>query len=148
MAPDRLVASARRILRTGGQFVMTNIEPSGMEDWSVYRYFPESLEIDRADLVPVEHFATLMEAADFGHVVAQRTRTIDSMDLRQVLAFADARSRASRFFAISDDAYEAGISRLRGRIDGGCPRDRRDPDCQALQRSVVLDAREQHAAHA
>lgn len=114
--PERLVAGARRILRPGGRFVMTNIDPWGMEDWAVYRYFPESLELDHADFVPVERFVGLMKDAGFDEIAAERSRTTQSTDLREVLAFADARHRSSQFLAISDDAYEAGIRRLREEV--------------------------------
>lgn len=114
--PEGLVTGARRVLRPGGQFVVTNIDPWGMEDWSPYLYFPECLEMDRADFVPVERLVALMTAVGFADIVAERTRTVRQLDLREVLAFAEARHRSSQFLAIPDDAYRAGIQRLRSEI--------------------------------
>ena len=36
---ERFVYEMLRVLRPGGRFVMTNIDPWSMVDWSIYRYF-------------------------------------------------------------------------------------------------------------
>ena len=39
---ERLLGELYRVLKPGGRFVMTNIDPWSMTDWIIYRYFPEA----------------------------------------------------------------------------------------------------------
>ena len=112
--PDKkkLLAEIFRVLRPCGRFAMTHIDPWSMENWNVYRYFPAARDLDYRDFVPVESFVTLMEAAGFQMICAQRSRRRQREDLRDFLAYASQRQRASQLIAISDEEYVSGIGRL------------------------------------
>ena len=109
---EELLTELFRVLKTGGRFVMTNIDPWSMTGWCIYRYFPEALELDRRDFVPVERFVDLMERAGFRDVQIERSRIEKRESLREFLAYASERQKASQFMAISDAAYRSGIRRL------------------------------------
>ena len=110
-----------RVLRPGGRFVMTNIDPWSMPDWVVYRYFPEALERDQRDFLTSAAFESEMREAGFVEIAVERRTTRMERSLSAFLAYASERHRASQFSALSDVAYEAGLARLRGAVagDGG-----------------------------
>ena len=43
-----------RVLRPGGRFVLTNIDPWSMVDWAIYQFFPETLDLDGDDFLPAD----------------------------------------------------------------------------------------------
>ena len=114
---EAFVHEAHRVLRPGGRFVMTNIDPWTMLDWSIYRFFPETLELDQHDFLPAETFASLMREAGFVRVAVERLSVRRDTTLAELLAYASDRHRASQFMAISDAAYAAGLERIRAAID-------------------------------
>ncbi len=109
---ERLLGELYRVLKPGGRFVMTNIDPWSMTDWIIYRYFPEALEMDYRDFLPIERFVDLMEGTGFSAVRATPTCLSKKEELREFLAFARDRHRASQLMAIPDGAYETGIEKL------------------------------------
>jgi len=101
-----------RVLRPGGRFVMTNIDPWSMTNWAIYRYFPEALALDCQDFLPVGQFLDLMRAVGFQGVSARQEERSSWRDAEEFLAFASDRHRASQLMAISNEAYTAGLQRL------------------------------------
>lgn len=97
---------------------MTNIDPWAIPGWLVYRYFPEARELDHQDFVLAERFAALMGEIGFQEVHVQRTDLSRDEDLREFLAYASKRHRASQLMAISDEAYRAGLQRLEQAVAG------------------------------
>ena len=45
----RLIAEMYRLLKPGGRFAITNIDPWSMRDWIIYRYFPAARTRDLAE---------------------------------------------------------------------------------------------------
>jgi SAM-dependent methyltransferase len=101
-----------RILRGGGRFVMTNIDPWSMPGWLVYRYFPAAQELDHRDFVPSHQLLELMAEAGFRRVRISRTDLSRDERLDEFLAYASDRHRASQLMAISDAAYNRGVQHL------------------------------------
>lgn len=110
---QRFVHEMQRVLRPGGRFVMTNIDPWSMLDWSIYRYFPEALDLDGDDFLPADVFAAYLREAGFVNVGIERLRIRRDEPLADFLAYASERHRASQLMAISDDAYDAGLEQIR-----------------------------------
>ena len=110
--PSRLLEEVFRTLRTGGRFVMTNIDPWSMTGWAVYRYFPEALTLDHQDFLPVERFVELMRDTGFQDVCTRRESRRSWKNVHEFLAFASERHRASQLMAITDHAYAAGLRRV------------------------------------
>lgn len=109
----QLLKELLRVLRPGGRFVMTNIDPWSMAGWAIYRYFPEAWALDCRDYLPVDQFVDLMRDTGFQDVSASRADRPSWKDVRAFLAFASDRHRASQLIAISDEAYAAGLRRLK-----------------------------------
>ena len=64
----RFIAETYRILKPGGRFVITNIDPWSMADWIVNQYFPASWERDLSDFLPVDELVTQMEKVGFNNI--------------------------------------------------------------------------------
>jgi hypothetical protein len=92
---------------------MTNIDPWSMPNWVIYRYFPSARELDYGDFMPADQFVSLMEAVGFRNVSGRRTHRVTQENLGDFLSYASQRHRASQLMAISDEAYEAGITSIK-----------------------------------
>jgi len=110
---ERMITEIHRVLKTGGQFVMKNIDPWSMEGWIIYRYFPEAKDLDYGDFLPVPNFVTLMETVGFIDVQTNRDDRSAQEDLSDFLEFVLQRFRASQLMAISESAYHEGIRRIK-----------------------------------
>lgn len=110
---EAMVHGVWRVLKPGGQFVMTNIDPWSMPNWLIYQYFPAARALDHQDFLPVERFVAVMRAAGFVNVRADREHHCTREALQDFLAYASQRHRASQYMAISDADYHAGLQRLK-----------------------------------
>jgi ubiquinone/menaquinone biosynthesis C-methylase UbiE len=110
--PHGFITEVFRVLRPGGRFVMTNIDPWSMTGWAIYRYFPEALTLDHQDYLPVDQFVDLMRTTGFSNVSIRHEDRPSWRDHRAFLAFASERHRASQLMAIPDAAYAGGLQRL------------------------------------
>jgi len=146
--PRELAAEVFRVLKAGGRFVMTNIDPWSMPGWLVYRYFPEAEELDRQDFMPTERFAAVMGDAGFEDVRVSGTDLSRDERLNEFLVYVSTRHRASQLMAISDAAYNRGLQRLREAVAKAGPD--LDTDCRHADRLLVSFEVEHHAigAHA
>jgi ubiquinone/menaquinone biosynthesis C-methylase UbiE len=111
-AKEAMVHEIWRVLKPGGQFVMTNIDPWSMPNWLVYQYFPAARDVDYEDFLPVERFVAVMRAAGFVNVRAHRDYHCTREALQDFLAYASQRHRASQCMVIADADYHAGRQRL------------------------------------
>jgi SAM-dependent methyltransferase len=107
-----VIREAFRVLRRGGRFVIRNLCPQESLDWLYYLYFPEALTVDLADFSPPKSIEAEMEKAGFGGVTVALQHLRYAQDLRGLLDEARRRHSCSQLTAISDAAYEAGLSRL------------------------------------
>ncbi len=111
-AKEHMVYEVWRVLKPGGRFVMTNIDPWSMPNWIVYRYFPAARNLDHQDFLPVERFVAVMRAAGFVNVCVHHENRCTREAVQDFLAYASQRHRTSQFLAISDQDYHAGLQRL------------------------------------
>ena len=107
-----LLEEVFRVLKAGGRFVMTNIDPWSMPGWLVYRYFPQAQELDQQDFVPIDRFLTLLGEIGFLRARVSRTDLSRNERLDEFLAYVSDRHRASQLLAIPDAAYQNGLKRL------------------------------------
>lgn len=114
---ERMFPEIYRLLRPGGRFVMTNIDPWSMTGWITYKYFPAAQARDHRDFLPVKKFVKLMESVGFTNIRVNRDDINVEEDLRQFLEYASRRFRASQFMAISDADYSEGIKKIRNEIN-------------------------------
>jgi ubiquinone/menaquinone biosynthesis C-methylase UbiE len=111
-AKEHMVYEVGRVLKAGGRFVMTNIDPWSMPNWIVYQYFPAAREVDYQDFLPVERFVAVMRAAGFVNVHAHRAYRVTREAVQDFLVYASQRHRTSQFMAIADQDYRAGLQHL------------------------------------
>lgn len=112
----RLIAETYRILKPGGRFVITNLDPWSMAGWIVYNYFPASWKRDLADFLPVDELVSQMEKNGFCRVQVKRVHSRSEENLNEFLRYAGQRHRTSQLIAIQDHEYEADLSRLKEQV--------------------------------
>ena len=111
-----MIAETYRLLKPGGRFVLTNIDPWSMPNWAIYRYFPASMMRDTQDFLPLENFALALEQAGFVNVGFRRDHQLRRETLGGCLDYASQRFRTSQLMVISDEEYMQGVARLRDEV--------------------------------
>ena len=109
----RMIADTFRLLKSGGRFVMVNIDPWRMSGWWIYQYFPVAQQRDLVDFLPIDTFTDLMRQVGFVNITANRVHQHDPQPLTQFLAYASDRWRTSQLLCIPDSAYDQGLAKLK-----------------------------------
>lgn len=102
-----------RLLRPGGQFVMTNICPQEMPNGLFYRYFPSTWELDIQHFMPRQDIVKHLQIAGFTDIQLTLDYTIKPRNLHNFLVDVSQRENASQLFAIPEDEYHAGIRKIK-----------------------------------
>jgi SAM-dependent methyltransferase len=115
-SPERFIAEARRLLRPGGALVILGSDPHQAQNiWYVYDYFEGTREVDLARFPQWGIVLGWMIDQGFNPVTWQIADIIvDHKKGRSVLddPFL-ARNSTSQLALLSDDAYQAGINRIK-----------------------------------
>lgn len=105
-----------RLLRPGGRFVLTNMDPWSMPRWLVYRYFPAALERDKQDFWPSVTFLQQFKEIGFKDVQIRRRVERPVENLAEFYQFALDRHRASQLMVLSEADYQAGLELIQQEI--------------------------------
>lgn len=113
------IEAAYRVLRPGGALAVLGMSPHGRRDsWYVYRYFEGTYEADLARFPPWETVIDWMVDAGLTAIERQPVRRfINTWTGEAVLddPFLQ-KHAASQLALLSDEAYEAGLRRIRSAI--------------------------------
>jgi ubiquinone/menaquinone biosynthesis C-methylase UbiE len=107
-----LFTEIHRVLRPGGRFVLTNIDPFQMVGRQFYRYFPEALDRDLKDFLPPDELGEQIKAAGFVELDTRLGEVPFETDLASFRKIAESRTDCSQLTAITDDAHREGLSRI------------------------------------
>ena len=109
-------AEARRVLRPGGGLLTIGKDPHAeRDDWWVYQYFPETLDIDRARFAAVRTLRGELSRAGFAWAESSEADRIEAV-MTVDDAFAGGvvdRSYTSQLTVLTDEEFGAGVDRLR-----------------------------------
>jgi SAM-dependent methyltransferase len=108
---DRALDEVGRVLNGHGVFQLNNIEPAVADEWWLYRFFPEAVEIDAARFWSAGRIGDALEARRFSVDIV-----LDGgpQELPAADALADAERRViSQLVMLDDAAYARGLARLR-----------------------------------
>jgi ubiquinone/menaquinone biosynthesis C-methylase UbiE len=111
-----------RVLRSGGRFVMTNIEPRKMPGWAVYQTFPAAWRRDLVDFGARDEIARLLCESGFARVEISTDRSEQAIDLVEFAR--DVRLRVvSQVALLSEADYDEGVRQVEDalRQAGGRP---------------------------
>jgi SAM-dependent methyltransferase len=118
--PRAFIAESRRVLRPGGAWVNIGMDPrAGRDRWYLYDYFPGTLETDRQRFPSAGALVGWVKAAGFERAAwltperifnVQRGRAVLDDPFLQ-------KHGTSQLALLSDEAYQAGLARLRGALD-------------------------------
>lgn len=117
--PDRrsMIARIYQVLKPGGRFVMTNLDPWSMPAWFVYTYFPAAWERDRRDFLTVDDLSMALTEIGFSAVRIERRSRRETLSLGSVIMYALDRFRTSQLMAIDDDVYRLGVDAIRKDVE-------------------------------
>ena len=110
---EKMITASFRILKPGGRFVITNLDPWSMDGWIVYAYFPTSRQRDLVDFLPVDQLTALMQRTGFCNIRARYKHVRSEENLYAFLKYASQRHRTSQLMAIPCKDYMDGISKLK-----------------------------------
>jgi SAM-dependent methyltransferase len=109
--PERFVAEAFRVLKPGGDLVITNIDPHSAQQWVLYRWFPEALAIDLHRFPIWETIAACLEQVGFREVRLERSWFNRALTVTGHLEWMRLRA-ASQLALLTDDQFAAGIAQM------------------------------------
>ena len=112
-----MIGEVARVLRPGGRFVLTNIDPRQMAEWAMYRYFPAARDRDLQDFPLPQETVGWLTAAGLAPVDVDTHRIESVEDLRALLRAVRQRI-SSQLLVISDRDYRAGLYRIEAELRG------------------------------
>jgi ubiquinone/menaquinone biosynthesis C-methylase UbiE len=104
-----------RVLEHGGRFRNRHIDPWTMRDWWVYRFFPETWELDQLRFWQADRIASALERRGF-EVEYELDTSTESRPTAGVLAEAERRV-VSQLDILDVASYETGLGRMRALPD-------------------------------
>jgi SAM-dependent methyltransferase len=119
---DKVVflTEARRVLRPGGTMMTVGLDPhTGVDQWYIYDYFPNVLEIDRRRYPPSIQIREWMRAAGFADCVTRQIQHLPGrLDARASLENGRLdKSVTSKLSVLTDEEYRQGINRVREAVE-------------------------------
>ena len=118
--PEAFIAEARRLLKPGGVLAIIGMDPRARPArWYLYDYFPETLPADLERFPSAGTVIDWMLAAGFATAGVQRVEHLAGTHTgRAVLAdhFLQ-KNGTSQLTLLSDEAYAAGLARIRRDLD-------------------------------
>lgn len=113
--PDRWFERVAQILEPGGCWTLIEVLPGGMPGHWLYRFFPETWDIQKErTLSPISLYQGLQKQ-DFIVEWTQRSY-YQAVSGAVALAIAEQRSASSLLSSLPDECYEMGLTRLRTAI--------------------------------
>ena len=113
------LGETRRILRSAGRILSIGLDPHrGVDQWFVYDYFPESLEIDRQRYPAAASLQKWMMEAGFQDCLTQEVEHWSyRLPAREILRQGRLNKTAtSQLSVLTDAEYERGMERLHADI--------------------------------
>jgi ubiquinone/menaquinone biosynthesis C-methylase UbiE len=113
------LVEVRRVLRSGGMFLTIGLNPhSGIDQWHVYDYFKESLEIDRQRYPSLDQLRAWMVETGFENCLTQQVEHwVYRIPAHEALEQGRLEKAAtSQLSVLTDAEYQQGIQRIHADI--------------------------------
>ncbi len=115
---EQFVRRAWELLRPGGALAIVGFDPRNHRDWYIYQYFAGTYALDVARMPALTTLRGWLEEAGFGNVEQREVARVDLQRRgREILddPFLQ-KEGTSELALLSDEAYRAGLSRIRSAI--------------------------------
>ncbi|MDX1687366.1 MAG: class I SAM-dependent methyltransferase [Candidatus Promineifilaceae bacterium] len=115
---ERFVRRAWELLRPGGALAIVGFDPHSHRDWYIYQYFDGTYALDVARMPALATLRGWLGEAGFGDVEQREVARVDLQRRgREILddPFLQ-KEGTSELALLSDEAYRAGLSRIRSAI--------------------------------
>jgi ubiquinone/menaquinone biosynthesis C-methylase UbiE len=109
------LSEIHRIVKEGGQVKIVNIAPEDMEDWWLYAYFPQCVEIDRERFWTYKQIYQELESLGFA-VKCTMTKTLSRVSIEFVQRQAAPRE-ISQLDLLDDADFQQGFQRIERDIE-------------------------------
>ena len=116
---DRVVRHAYQMLRSGGAFAIVNFDPHQCRDWYVYDYFDGVLNTDLERFSSVAEKETMLHQAGFQQIQSPLAEHITEKFVGNAVFdnnYFLEKSSCSQLILLSDEAYRAGLERMRATV--------------------------------
>jgi ubiquinone/menaquinone biosynthesis C-methylase UbiE len=112
---EQFFVEARRLLRPGGGLLTVGLDPHTTRDqWWVYDYFPETIEIDQARFAPVRIIRGELAKAGFAWAESSEADRIEAqLRLGEMFPEGVERSFTSQLTVLTDEEFARGVEALR-----------------------------------
>ena len=110
----------RRLLRPGGKMLSVGLDPhTGMDQWYVYDYFPESIEIDKQRYPALSFLREWMSAAGFERCITREVEHwIIRLPAREILKQGRLdKTSTSQLALLTDEQYQRGMKKINADIE-------------------------------
>ena len=109
------IRQAQRVLRRGGALAVQGMDPHHQNDWYVYEYFEGTLATDLRRFPPWEQVMEWMSAAGFERLELSLAEEIEDPKTGAAVLTDPflAKNACSQLALLSDQAYAAGLQRIR-----------------------------------
>jgi ubiquinone/menaquinone biosynthesis C-methylase UbiE len=112
-----VVRAAYRLLRPGGAFAIVNFDPHEHQptDWTIYQYFEGAYETDLKRFPALADQETMLSQAGFEKISSPVVQLIGSELFGQEIleSYWLRKDSSSQLILLSEEAYQAGLQRLR-----------------------------------
>jgi ubiquinone/menaquinone biosynthesis C-methylase UbiE len=116
----QVVQAAYALLRPGGALAIINMDPrESRQEWLIYKYFEGAYDIDLRRFPSVAQQEAMLRQAGFRQVSSPVVERVDEQISDETIMddYWLRKESSSQLILLSDEAYQAGLARIRAEVE-------------------------------